>query len=219
MGIVILMVCDLFFLFFELMLVFIVVLMLVVEMLCVFCLVLVFGLIGLGLFIVLIFLLLEVDISVFGGIYCVDLLFGWVKLILLLGIVLVFLMMWVEIVGKDREGSVYVLLCLVMLGVLMLVGGGDMMLLVLGVVLMGFGFFVMVVWLCNDVVIEVVMKYLVFGVVIGLVMIYGLIFWFGGVGLMFFFEFGVFDGKLLIVLVGLVVVLIGLGYKVVLVLF
>ena len=57
------------------------------------------------------------------------------------------------------------------------------------------------------------MKYLVFGAVTGSVMIYGLTFWFGGVGSTLFSALGALDGKTLIPTVGLVAVIIGLGYK------
>lgn len=204
---------DLSFLFPELLLASTVVLMLVAEMLRAPRLALAFGLIGLGLSTALTLPLLEADTAVFGGTYRVDLLSGWAKLILLPGTALALLMTRAEIAGKDREGSVYVLLCLVTLGALMLAGGGDMMLLVLGVVLTGLGSFAMVAWPRDDAATEAAMKYLVFGAVTGSVMIYGLSFWFGGTGSTLYSELGALDGKPLIALAGLVAVLIGLGYK------
>ena len=204
---------DLSFLFPELMLASTVVLMLVAEMLRAPRLALAFGLIGLGLSTALTLPLLEADTTVFGGTYRVDLLSGWAKLILLPGTALALLMTWAEIAGKDREGSVYTLLCLVTLGALMLAGGGDMMLLVLGVVLTGLGSFAMVAWPRDDAATEAAMKYLVFGAVTGSVMIYGLTFWFGGAGSTLFSELGALQDKPLIALAGLVAVLIGLGYK------
>ena len=204
---------DLSFLFPELLLASTVVLMLVAEMLRAPRLALAFGLIGLGLSTALTLPLLEADTSVFGGTYRVDLLSGWAKLILLPGTALALLMTRAEIAGKDREGSVYVLLCLVTLGALMLAGGGDMMLLVLGVVLTGLGSFAMVAWPPDDAATEAAMKYLVFGAVTGSVMIYGLTFWFGGAGSTLFSELGALQDKPLIALAGLVAVLIGLGYK------
>jgi NADH-quinone oxidoreductase subunit N len=204
---------DLSFLFPELMLASTVVLMLVAEMLRAPRLALTFGLIGLGLSTALTLPLLEADTSVFGGTYRVDLLSGWAKLILLPGTALALLMTRAEIAGKDREGSVYTLLCLVTLGALMLAGDGDMMLLVLGVVLTGLGSFAMVAWPRDDAATEAAMKYLVFGAVTGSVMIYGLTFWFGGAGSTLFSELGALQDKPLIALAGLVAVLIGLGYK------
>ena len=204
---------DLSFLFPELMLASTVVLMLVAEMLRAPRLALAFGLIGLGLSTALTLPLLEADTTVFGGTYRVDLLSGWAKLILLPGTALALLMTWAEIAGKDREGSVYTLLCLVTLGALMLAGGGDMMLLVLGVVLTGLGSFAMVAWPRDDAATEAAMKYLVFGAVTGSVMIYGLTFWFGGAGTTLFSGLAVLGERPLIAIAGLLAVIVGLGYK------
>lgn len=190
-----------------------VVLMLVSEMLRAPRLALGIGVIGLGLATALTLPLLETDTSVFGGTYRIDLLSAWAKLILLPGTALALLMARAEIAGKDREGSVYALLCLVTLGALMLSGGGDMMMLVLGVVLTGLGSFALVAWPRDDPATEAAMKYLVFGSVTGSVMIYGLSFWFGGTGSTLFSELGRLEGGTLIALAGLTAVLIGLGYK------
>lgn len=156
---------------------------------------------------------LAADTSVFGGTYRIDLLSGWAKLILLPGTALALLMARAEIAGKDREGSVYTLICLVSLGALMLAGGGDMMFLVLGVVLTGLGSFALVAYPRDDAATEAGMKYLVFGAVTGSVMIYGVSFWFGGSGSTLFAELGRLEGKPLVALAGLVAVIVGLGYK------
>ncbi len=55
------------------------------------------------------------------------------------------------------------------------------------------------------------MKYLVFGAVTGSVMIYGLSFWFGGVGSTLFSDLAALEDKPLIAIAGLVAVIIGLG--------
>ncbi|MGR3197367.1 MAG: NADH-quinone oxidoreductase subunit N [Paracoccus sp. (in: a-proteobacteria)] len=204
---------DLSLLIPEMLLAVTVVLMLVSEMLRAPRLALGIGVIGLGLATAMTLPLLETDTSVFGGTYRIDLLSAWAKLILLPGTALALLMARAEIVGKDREGSVYALLCLVTLGALMLSGGGDMMMLVLGVVLTGLGSFALVAWPRDDPATEAAMKYLVFGSVTGSVMIYGLSFWFGGTGSTLFSELGLLEGRTLIALAGLTAVLIGLGYK------
>lgn len=204
---------DLSFLFPELLLAATVVVMLIAEMLRAPRLVLIFGLIGLGLSTALTLPLMDADTEVFGGTYRVGMLSGWAKLILLPGTALALLMTRAEIAGKDREGSMYTLICLVTLGALMLAGGGDMMLLVLGVVLTGLGSFAMVAWPRDDAATEAAMKYLVFGAVTGSVMIYGVTFWFGGAGSTLFSALGALDDKPLIALAGLLAVLIGLGYK------
>ena len=57
------------------------------------------------------------------------------------------------------------------------------------------------------------MKFLVFGAVTGAVMIYGLTFWFGGIGSTLFSELGGVSISPLVMAAGLVAVIVGLGYK------
>jgi len=204
---------DLSFLIPEILLSLTVVFMLFAEMARLARLALWLGLAGLALAVLATLPLLGADTTVFGGTYRIDLLNGWAKLILLPGTALSLLLARAEIAGQDREGSVYTLLCLVTLGALMLAGGGDMMMLVLGVVLTGLGSFALVAWPRDDAATEAGMKYLVFGAVTGSVMIYGLSFWFGGAGSTLFSGLGALDGKPLIAIAGLVAVIVGLGYK------
>ena len=204
---------DLSFLIPELVLAAAVMLMIVAEMARAARLVLAIGLAGLAAATLLTLPVLDAETTVFGGTYRIDLLSGWAKLILLPGTALALLMTRSELAGQDREGSVYALLCLVTLGALMLAGGGDMMLLVLGVVLTGLGSFALVTFPRDDAATEAGMKYLVFGAVTGSVMIYGLTFWFGGAGSTLYSQLGTLDGKPLIAVAGLVAVIVGLGYK------
>lgn len=204
---------DLSFLIPELLLSSAAMLMIVAEMMRAARLALVIGLGGLAAATLLTLPMLHADTTVFSGTYRIDLISGWAKLILLPGTALALLMVRAEIAGQDREGSVYALICLVTLGALMLAGGGDIMVLVLGVVLTGLGSFALVAFPRDDAATEAAMKYLVFGAVTGSVMIYGLTFWFGGVGSTLFSALGALDGKTLIPTVGLVAVIIGLGYK------
>jgi proton-translocating NADH-quinone oxidoreductase chain N len=204
---------DLALLIPELTLALAVVFMLIAEMARMSRLALWLGLAGLAAATLATLPLLGADTSVFSGTYRIDLLSGWAKLILLPGTALALLMARAEIAGRDREGSVYTLLCLVTLGALMLAGSGDMMLLVLGVVLTGLGSFALVAYPRDDAATEAGMKYLVFGAVTGSVMIYGLTFWFGGAGSTLFSSLGALDGKPLIAIAGLVAVIVGLGYK------
>jgi len=204
---------ELSFLIPELLLASVAFVMIVAEMARAARLVLVIGLAGLTAATLLTLPVLHADTTVFSGTYRIDLISGWAKLILLPGTALTLLMARAEIAGQDREGSVYALICLVTLGALMLAGGGDLMLLVLGVVLTGLGSFALVAFPRDDAATEAAMKYLVFGAVTGSVMIYGLTFWFGGTGSTLFSALGALDGKPLIAIAGLVAVIIGLGYK------
>ncbi|MFV2035105.1 MAG: NADH-quinone oxidoreductase subunit N [Halocynthiibacter sp.] len=204
---------DLSFLIPEMTLALAVVFMLFAEMARLARLALALGLVGLVLATGFTWPLLGVDTTVFGGTYRIDLLSGWAKLILLPGTAISLLLVRAELAGSDREGSVYSLVCLVTLGALMLAGGGDMMLLVLGVVLTGLGSFALVAYPRDDAATEAGMKFLVFGAVTGAVMIYGLSFWFGGAGSTLFSEVGGIGDETLIVVAGLVAVIVGLGYK------
>ena len=204
---------DLSLLFPELLLAATAMLMIVAEMARAARLVLIIGLAGLAAASLLTLPVLDADTTVFGGTYRIDLIAGWAKLILLPGTALTLLMARAEISGQEREGSVYALICLVTLGALMLASGGDMMVLVIGVVLTGLGSFALVAFPRDDAATEAGMKYLVFGAVTGSVMIYGLTFWFGGAGSTLFSALGALDGKPLIAIAGLVAVIVGLGYK------
>ncbi|HEY9091563.1 NADH-quinone oxidoreductase subunit N [Parasphingorhabdus sp.] len=204
---------DLSFLIPEILLSLAVVAMLIAEMARMARLVLWLGLAGLTVATLATLPLLTADTTVFGGTYRIDLLNGWAKLILLPGTALALLLARAEIAGRQREGSVYSLLCLVTLGALMLAGSGDMMLLVLGVVLTGLGGFALVAYPRDDAATEAGMKYLVFGAVTGSVMIYGLTFWFGGAGSTLFSDLSALEDKPLIAIAGLIAVIVGLGYK------
>jgi len=204
---------DLAFLVPELLLAGAAMLMIVAEMARAARLVLAIGLVALGLSTVLTLPVLDADTSVFGGTYRIDAIAGWAKLILLPGTALALLMARAEIAGRAREGSVYALIVLVTLGALMLAGGGDMMVLIIGVVLTGLGSFALVTYPRDDAATEAGMKYLVFGAVTGSVMIYGLTFWFGGAGSTLFSELGALEGQVPIIIAGLIAVIVGLGYK------
>jgi NADH-quinone oxidoreductase subunit N len=204
---------DLAFLFPEMTLALAVALMLVAEMARLPRLALGIGLAGLLLAVGLTLPVMAADTTVFGGTYRIDLLSGWAKLILLPGTALSLLLARAELVGSDREGSVYSLICLVTIGALMLAGGGDMMLLVLGVVLSGLGSFALVAYPRDDAATEASMKFLVFGSVTGAVMIYGLTFWFGGAGSTLFSGLAGIGSAPIAAAAGLVAVIVGLGYK------
>lgn len=203
---------DLSFLLPELVLAGAAMLMIIAEMARAARLVLGIALLGLAAATLLTLQVLGADTTVFGGTYRIDMISSWAKLILLPGTALALLMARAEIAGRAREGSLYALIVLVTLGALILSGGGDMMLLVLGVVLTGLGSFALVAFPRDDAATEAALKYLVFGSVTGAVMIYGLSFWFGGTGSTLYAALASLNGPV-IVLAGLVAVIVGLGYK------
>ena len=157
--------------------------------------------------------LLGMNGSVFEGTYRVDTLSIWAKLILLPATALSILLARAELGGSDREGTVYVLICLVTLGSLVLASAGDTMLLVLGVLLSGLGSFALVAYPRDDTATEAAMKFFVFGSVTGAIMIFGLSYWFGGTGSTLLSDLSRLETKPLIAAVGLMGVIIGLGYK------
>lgn len=157
--------------------------------------------------------MLGLDTSVFSGTYRIDMLSIWAKLILLPATALSVLLARSEIGGSDREGTVYVLLCLVTIGALLLSGAGDTMVLVLGVLLAGLGSFALVAYPRNDHATEAAMKFFVFASVTGAIMIFGLSYWFGGTGSTGISDLSRLETKPVIAALGLIAVVVGLGYK------
>ena len=157
--------------------------------------------------------LLGVDTSVFSGTFRIDTLSIWAKLILLPATVLSLLLARAELHGSDREGTVYSLLCFTTFGALVLAGSGDIMFLVLGVLLSGLGAFALVAYPRNDAATEAAMKFFVFASVTGAVMIFGLSYWFGATGSTLLGDLPGLDKTPLAAAVGLIAVIVGLGYK------
>lgn len=157
--------------------------------------------------------LLGSDTSVFGGTFRVDALSVWAKLTLLPATALCVVLARPELRGSDREGTVYSLLCLTTLGALVLAGAGDTMFLVLGVLLSSLGSFALVAYPRHDAATEAAMKFFVFASVTGAVMIFGLTYWFGATGSTLLSSMDRLDEAPLAAAVGLVAVIVGLGYK------
>ncbi len=157
--------------------------------------------------------LLGVDTSVFSGTFRIDTLSIWAKLILLPATVLSLLLARAELHGSDREGTVYSLLCFTTFGALVLAGSGDMMFLVLGVLLSGLGAFALVAYPRDDAATEAAMKFFVFASVTGGVMIFGLTYWFGATGSTLLGALAGLDKAPLTAAIGLIAVIVGLGYK------
>lgn len=157
--------------------------------------------------------LLGMDTSVFSGTYRIDTLSIWAKLILLPATALSILLARTELGGSDREGTVYALVCLVTLGALLISGAGDTMLLVLGILLSGLGSFALVAYPRNDIATEAAMKFFVFASVTGAIMIFGLTYWFGGTGSTLLSNLSLLDTTPIVAAVGLIAVIVGLGYK------
>ncbi len=157
--------------------------------------------------------LIGTDTSVFGGSFRIDTLSVWAKLILLPATVLCMLLARVDVRGTAREGTVYSLLCLATLGALVLAGAGDTMFLVLGTLLTGLATFALVAYPDTDPATEAAMKFFVFASVTTAVMIFGLSYWFGAAGSTLLADLARTDAVPLAAILGLVAVVVGLGYK------
>ena len=157
--------------------------------------------------------LMGTQMAPFSGTYRVDDLALWAKLILLPSNALLAILAASEVRGTDREATVYSLLALVTVGAIALASAGDLMILVLGVLLSSLGSFALVAYPRTDRATEGAMKYFVFGAVTGAVMIFGLTYWYGGMGSTLFADLGRLNAQPLVAALGLVAVLVGLGYK------
>jgi NADH-quinone oxidoreductase subunit N len=157
--------------------------------------------------------LVGTDTTVFGGSFRIDALSAWAKLILLPATVLCMLLARVDVRGTAREGTVYSLLCFATLGALVLAGAGDAMFLVLGTLLTGLATFALVAYPDTDPATEAAMKFFVFASVTGAIMIFGLSYWFGAAGSTLLADLSTVDAMPMAVIIGLVGVVVGLGYK------
>ncbi|SFR44528.1 NADH-quinone oxidoreductase subunit N [Marinobacter daqiaonensis] len=153
------------------------------------------------------------DTTVFGGTVRIDSLSIWAKLILLPATVLSLLLARNDIGGTVREGTVYSLMCLATFGALVLAAAGDTMFLVLGTLLASLATFALVAYRATDPATEAAMKFFVFASVAGAVMIFGLSYWFGATGSTLLSDLARVEAMPLAGVLGLVAVLVGLGYK------
>lgn len=157
--------------------------------------------------------LIDIESTVFGGTFRIDALSIWAKLTLLPATALCLLLARADVRGHVREGTLYSLFGFTTLGALLLAGAGDMMLLVLGLVLTGLASFALVAHPRTKVATEAAMKFFVFASVTGAVMIFGLTFWFGAAGSTLLADLGHLDVRPLAAALGLVAVIVGVGYK------
>lgn len=153
------------------------------------------------------------ETTIFMGTFRIDDLSVWAKLIVLPAAALASLLAAPDVQGTDREATVYSLFALTTVGALALAGAGDLMFLVLGTLLSSLGSFALVAYPRDDLATEAAMKYFVFGSVTSAVMVFGLTFWFGATGSTLLADLDRLAGKPLAATIGLVAVLVGLGYK------
>jgi NADH-quinone oxidoreductase subunit N len=157
--------------------------------------------------------LVGTETEVFSGTFRVDLLSEWAKISLLPATALCAVLAHPEVRGTEREGTVHALLSFTAFGALVLAGAGDVMFLVLGVLLSSLGSFALAAYPRDDRATEGAIKFLVFGSVTSAVMIFGLTYWYGAVGSTLLSELGGLSEAPFAGALGLVAVLVGLGYK------
>jgi NADH-quinone oxidoreductase subunit N len=157
--------------------------------------------------------LLGTQMSVFMGTYRIDDLSVWAVILLAPASALCAVLARREVRNTDREGTVYSLMAFAVFGALVLAGAGDIMFLVLGVLLSSLATFPLVAYPRDDHSTEAAMKYFVFGSVTNAVLVFGLTYWYGGVGSTLIEDLGRLGGVPLAAAFGFVAVLVGLGYK------
>jgi proton-translocating NADH-quinone oxidoreductase chain N len=157
--------------------------------------------------------LLGTETTVFMDTYRTDSLSLWATLTLAPTTALCAVLAYPEVRDTDREGTVYALFSFTTLGAVALAGAGDVMFVVLGVLLSSLGSFALTAYPRDDRATEGAMKFLVFGSVTSAIMIFGLTYWYGATGSTLLSELSRLEGASLAATVGLVAVLVGLGYK------
>lgn len=157
--------------------------------------------------------LIGTETEIFSGTFRVDALSQWAKLALLPATALCAVLAHHEIAGTEREGTVHALFSFTALGALALAAAGDVMFLVLGVLLSSLGSFALAAYPRDDRATEGAMKFFVFGSVTSAVMIFGLTYWYGAVGSTLISALDGLSGAPIAGALGLLAVLVGLGYK------
>jgi proton-translocating NADH-quinone oxidoreductase chain N len=157
--------------------------------------------------------LLGTDEAVFMGTYLINDLSLWANIILVPATAACLLLWRERFRGVIREGTGYALFSFAALGAIMLAGAGDLMFLVLGVLLSGVASFALVGFRQSPLSTEAAMKYFVYASVTGAVMLFGLTYWYGITGSTLFSEQGSLSTMPVLALIGLVGVIVGLGYQ------
>ena len=157
--------------------------------------------------------LLGTETTVFMDTYRTDSLSLWATLTLAPTTALCAVLAYPEVRDTDREGTVYALFSFTTLGAVALAGAGDVMFVVLGLLLSSLGSFALAAYPRDDRATEGAMKFIVYGSVTSAIMIFGLTYWYGATGSTLLSELSRLEGASLAATVGLVAVLVGLGYK------
>ena len=122
------------------------------------------------------------DDFVFSGTYLADSAGAAARAVLLFSALLVTILSFPELRNHKRETEYYVLLLFGTLGLVLLTGTSDLMLLVVAYLLSSIPLYTLTAFFKDDPGTEAAMKYLLMGALLGIVMLYGLAFLYGAGG-------------------------------------
>lgn len=155
---------------------------------------------------------LGLDTTAFSQTFRIDTLNHWSVIILCPASIFFALLARSELKDTDREGTVYSLLGFSTLGSLLLVGSGDVMFIVLGILMNSLSGFALAAYPKTDKATEGAMKYFVYGSVTGALMIFGLTYWVGISGSTLLSALNDSTLPPLPVLFGFATLVVGIGY-------
>jgi proton-translocating NADH-quinone oxidoreductase chain N len=157
--------------------------------------------------------LLGTQQHIFEGTFMVSSLSLWAGIILPLATAACLLLFRDEMRGDIREAPAYSLFMFGTLGVMLLSGAGSMMLVVTGSLMSALATFGLVGLRQTNLATEAAMKYFVYASVSTAVMIFGMSYWYGVTGSTQLADLGRLVAVPLAGVVGLIGVLVGVGYK------
>jgi NADH-quinone oxidoreductase subunit N len=155
------------------------------------------------------------DRLVFHGAYTVDTAGNFARIVILYASLLVVGLSFRDVRGHARETEFYVLLLFSTLGLILLAGAADVMLLVVAYLLSSVPLYTLVAFRKDAAGTEAAMKYFLMGALLGVTMLYGLAFLYGAGGATAYVELarGLSAGLSGAVAVGLALALAGLIFK------
>lgn len=150
---------------------------------------------------------------IFMGTYAVNNLSLWANIILIPATAACLLLWREHFKGTEREGTGYALFSFATLGAILLAGASDLMLIVLGVLLSGVASFGLIGFGQNAKSTEAAMKYFVYASVTGAIMLFGFTYWYGVTASTLISELTELGTMPSLALIGLIGVIVGLGYQ------
>ena len=152
---------------------------------------------------------------VFDGTYAVDAAGAYARAVIAFAALLVVGLSFREVRGNPRETEFYVLLLFSTLGLMLLTGASDLMLLMVAYILSSIPLYTLTAFRKDAVGTEAAMKYLLMGALLGIAMLYGLAFLYGSGGATAYHELAprLTDGVSGALALGLALAMAGLVFK------